>query len=294
MPFAEDHLLGQFIPVHYHHHMLGDEARTSAFKAALQEVVPAGGRVLELGSGTAILSFFAAQRAASVSGVEYNPELVELSRTLLEKNGVADRVTIIQADAHEYCPTEPVDVVICEMLHSALLREKQLSVIDRFKKNYLQRFSTLPRFLPEATILGAQPLSHNYDYLGYRAAVPVFQDAATPSDRSIALAPARSYAVLDYAQDLSGRIAASLNFQISEECEVNAVRFITRNLLVIGQGGHPGIDWHNQHLVLPLNEPVRAPAGCNIEVTFSYQSGAGLDALAQDLRCRLTDSKRTA
>jgi hypothetical protein len=58
-----------------------------------------------------------------------------------------------------------------------------LSAIDRFKKYYLQRYSTLPRFLPERAMLGAQPLSQNYDYLGYRAAVPVFQDAATASDR---------------------------------------------------------------------------------------------------------------
>jgi predicted RNA methylase len=72
MPFAEDQLLGQFIPVHYHDHMPGDEARTSVFKAALQEVVTAGGRVLELGSGTAILSFFAAQRITAGQAVVGN------------------------------------------------------------------------------------------------------------------------------------------------------------------------------------------------------------------------------
>ena len=57
-------LLGQYIPLHYHYQMLSDEARISSFKAALQLLVPEGGKVLELGAGTGIMSFFAAQKKA--------------------------------------------------------------------------------------------------------------------------------------------------------------------------------------------------------------------------------------
>ncbi len=151
MSLQERYELGQFIPLHYHFQMLADEVRMAAIQGALTAVIPMGGSVLELGSGTGVLSFFAAQRARHVLAVEYNPQLVNASRRLLSDNGVADRVTVVQGDAADFTPTDPVDVVICEMLHSALLREKQLQVIGRFKANYLARFAVLPRFVPEAT-----------------------------------------------------------------------------------------------------------------------------------------------
>ncbi|MBL8510579.1 MAG: hypothetical protein JNM52_02940, partial [Betaproteobacteria bacterium] len=45
---SERQLLGQFIPLHYHHNMLMDENRMSNFKAAIELQVFPGARVLEL------------------------------------------------------------------------------------------------------------------------------------------------------------------------------------------------------------------------------------------------------
>jgi protein arginine N-methyltransferase 1 len=51
-------VLGQFIPLHYHHNMLSDVVRMRGFKAAIDYAVPPGGKVLELGGGTGVLSLF--------------------------------------------------------------------------------------------------------------------------------------------------------------------------------------------------------------------------------------------
>ena len=75
--------LGQFIPLHYHYNMLNDNARMSSFKEALECVVTPGSRVLELGGGTGVLSFFAAKNAGKVWCVERNPELVHEARRIL-------------------------------------------------------------------------------------------------------------------------------------------------------------------------------------------------------------------
>ena len=56
--------LGQFIPVHYHHNMLMDQNRMHSFKSAIHYSVFPGAKVLELGGGTGVLSFFAAQKAS--------------------------------------------------------------------------------------------------------------------------------------------------------------------------------------------------------------------------------------
>jgi SAM-dependent methyltransferase len=162
--------LGQFIPLHYHYNMLNDAVRMRGFKAAIDFVVRPGSKVLELGGGTGVLSYFAIQKAAKVWCVERNPELVAKARQILSLNPPGDKVEIIEADAFDFLPPERVDVVICEMIHVAMLREKQIPVIASFKERYLTRFGKpLPSFVPEALIQAVQPVEHDFNFDGYYA-----------------------------------------------------------------------------------------------------------------------------
>jgi len=58
--------------------------------------------VIDLGSGDGRIAIAAAKlRGARALGVEYNPELVQLSRESAKREGVADRVTFREADLFE-------------------------------------------------------------------------------------------------------------------------------------------------------------------------------------------------
>jgi SAM-dependent methyltransferase len=57
--------------------------------------------VMDLGSGDGRNIIAAAKRGAHAIGVEYNPELVELSRKLARDSGVADKATFVQGDMYE-------------------------------------------------------------------------------------------------------------------------------------------------------------------------------------------------
>jgi SAM-dependent methyltransferase len=57
--------------------------------------------VMDLGSGDGRLVISAAKRGARAIGVEYNPDLVELSKRNAEKEGVAGRATFVKADLFE-------------------------------------------------------------------------------------------------------------------------------------------------------------------------------------------------
>lgn len=286
MSSPEHNELGQFIPLHYHFQMLADDVRMTAFESALEKVVPIGGRVLDLGSGTGIQSFFAARRAAHVTAVEFNSELAEASRRFLHDNGLADRVQVLVADASEFTPDEPVDVVVCEMLHSGLLREKQIDTIARFKEKYFARFAALPRFVPEATLLAAQPVLQEYRFHGYHAPVPLFQAATAVTPGCSPMAEPQLYAVVDYAQALPDLFEATQQFRVAETGAVNAIRFVTKNLLAILPEEQSSIDWHNHYLVMPLSTPLEVAAGDVLELRFRYTPGAPLRALTDSLDCR--------
>jgi predicted RNA methylase len=288
-PIPEELLLGQFIPLHYHAVMLTDQARMGSFKTALEYVVPPGGRVLELGGGTGVLSFFAAQKAARVWCVERNPELVDTARRLLALNGVDDRVEVVAADAFDYLPPERVDVVVCEMLHSALLREKQAPLMASFKERYLARFGPpLPTLVPEAAILGIQPVQHSFEFFGYQAPIPIFQDPSQPNEASILLAePAVTNSVI-FSESFPTTIAWDGEVPITRYGSVNAIRFITRSILAVRVVEGDTVDWYLQHLIVPLDEPVPVPAGGGVHIAFSYEAGAPLKALANTLRVSAT------
>jgi hypothetical protein len=57
--------------------------------------------VMDLGSGDGRNIIAAAKRGARAIGVEYNPEMVALSRRLAEQAGVSDRATFIEGDMFE-------------------------------------------------------------------------------------------------------------------------------------------------------------------------------------------------
>jgi SAM-dependent methyltransferase len=57
--------------------------------------------VVDLGSGDGRNVIAAAKRGARAVGFEYNPDMVELSRQLAKKAGVADKATFVQGDMYE-------------------------------------------------------------------------------------------------------------------------------------------------------------------------------------------------
>ena len=284
--------LGQFIPLHYHHNMLNDTLRMKGFREAINLVVKPGAKVLELGGGTGVQSFFAAQKAQKVYCVERNPELVGAARSFLAKNINGNKVEVIQADALHYLPPEPVDVVICEMLHTGLLREKQMPVIDSFKKRYWEKFgSPLPVFVPEASIQAIQPIEQNFHFEGFYAPTILFQDPCAIQERSKSLGNPEVFQLLSYAEPFSQTCHWDGEIIIAEDGQLNALRLITKNILAINMLTHSTVDWHTQYIIIPLSTPIAVSKGDHISIRFSYQGGAPLNALSDSLEVRLV-SKR--
>jgi predicted RNA methylase len=280
--------LGQFIPVHYHHNMLMDQNRMHSFKSAIHYAVRPGAKVLELGGGTGVLSFFAAQQASKVYCVEFNPDMVQEARRFLAMNPNGDRVEVIHADAFEYLPPEPVDVVICEMIHVAMLREKQVDVIEAFKQRYLERFGgPLPLFMPEAVLMAAQPLQQEYDFEGFYAPIVQFQETQVVYPGTIELAQPAVYSILDFSQPVDPTIAWQGQFMVEKAGVLNAMRFVTKNVLSIVQEEGSTIDWLNHYMTLPLAAPVAVQPGDVLDVSFHYRAGGSIPSLQASIRAEV-------
>ena len=282
--------LGQFIPVHYHHNMLMDQNRMHGFKSAIFHAVKPGAKVLELGGGTGVLSFFAAQAASKVYCVEFNPDMVREARKFLAMNENGHKVEVIHADASEYLPPEPVDVVICEMIHVGMVREKLVEVIESFKRRYLARFGgPLPVFLPEAVIMAVQPLQQEYDFEGFQAPIVQFQATNVVYPGTVELAQPAVYGILDFKQPVDSQVAWEGRFQVDKAGRLNALRFITKNVLYIIEEQGTTVDWLNHYMMLPLATPLEVQPGDIVQVSFAYRAGGSLPSLEASMRAEVVE-----
>lgn len=281
---TDESQLGQFIPLHYHFLMLQSAPRMQAFKEAIAAVVKPGAKVVELGGGSAVLSFFASRTASKVWCVERNPDMVAAARKILALNGSPANIELVQADAQEFLPPEPVDIVICEMLHVGMLREKQIAVISSFKERYQKRFgAALPRFLPEAYIQWVQPVQQDFNFFGYHAPVPMFQEPTVPSADTVQLAEPSLYQLMEYSAPLPLDCVARGVVEIQTAGNLNAVRFILKNVLAVLIEESRAIEWHSQYLILPIERPFEVSIGDQVRIEFSYQAGGSIASLAGSL-----------
>ena len=291
----DEAMLGQFIPLQYHYNMLQDEDRVNAFLAAIEVCVRPGMHVVELGGGTGILSSFAARLGARVTCIERIPELAACARQLIDINGLSHSIEVILADAVDFIPDRSVDIVICEMLHVGLLREKQAKVITAFKENYVNKFGTqLPRFLPEASILMVQPIEQSFDFSGYWAPVPLFQAPLLAQPRTIELAALSPYANISYDDAIPPRFNVLQTIELNNSGLCNAIRFVTQNVIAIDEQRQQAVTWPNQCLVLPTESAIEVSKGRSLEISFAYTAGGSLDQLMQSLSVRLAANNELA
>ncbi len=116
--------------------MMQDYVRTATYqRAILDNGVDFEGRVvLDVGAGSAILSFFAAHAGASrVYAIEAS-SMAQHARTLVSSNGLHDVIRVIAGKIEEIDLPERVDVIISEPMGYMLLNERMLESFLHAKK----------------------------------------------------------------------------------------------------------------------------------------------------------------
>ncbi len=101
----------------------GEHATTRGVVRLLQSVVHEDDRVADLGAGSAVLSIAAAKLgAAHVAAIEIDHDAIANAEANVARNGVADRVVVIEGDASVLLPlVAPVRVITANIISSVLL-----------------------------------------------------------------------------------------------------------------------------------------------------------------------------
>lgn len=101
----------------------GEHQTTRGVVRLMPGVIREGDRVADLGSGSAVLSIAAAKLgAAHVAAIEIDHDSIANALENVARNGVADRVTVLEGDAAILLPlVAPVRVVLANIISSVLI-----------------------------------------------------------------------------------------------------------------------------------------------------------------------------
>jgi ribosomal protein L11 methyltransferase len=101
----------------------GEHATTRGVVRLMQDVVRAGDRVADLGSGSAVLAIAAAKLGARyVAAIELDHDAIENAEQNVARNGVGDRVVVIEGDAATLLSlVAPVRVITANIISSVLI-----------------------------------------------------------------------------------------------------------------------------------------------------------------------------
>ncbi len=105
-----------------HERMLADQVRIDTYHAAIKKYVAEGDSVLDLGSGTGVLSFFASQNKPKVIHAIDHGAIIDLAKYLAVQNEISN-INFFHAHSNQFQPEEKVDIIIHEQIGDFLLDE---------------------------------------------------------------------------------------------------------------------------------------------------------------------------
>lgn len=281
MPGAH-HLGSHDVLLGYHAMLLTDPHRMTAYERAVRSRVRPGMVVLDLGAGTGLWGLLAARLGARVHLVESGP-VARLARRLAEHNGLADRVTVHEADMLDLPVAEPVDLVISEFMGRFVVDDGMLAAVDR-ARDWLKPGGV---FVPGRLSLKLAPAEVRIPQieafrggvfgLDLAPALPALHHTcyAAQLPEAALLGPGAEVVVLE-PPEVTGPIDASLTWAVTRNGTLTALAGWFDADLAEGVvlSTRPGVQTHWQQYLFPI-PAVAVRAGDRVSATLTLEDPAG-------------------
>jgi hypothetical protein len=270
-----------------HRGLLLDQLRTNAFRDAIRQRVTPDSVVLDLGTGSGILSFFACEAGARRVFAVDATHSADLAAFLTRQLGYSDRIEVIHARSTKIELPEPADVLVTETLGAFGFNERILSsVIDARARLLRPGAAIIPQCI-DLTIVPVE-LPEVFDRsIGFwrneqfgldLSPLAVFASNVmyvANVDNAAFLASPATVIATDLATISSADVSGHAHFQTSRAGLLCGFSGWFRATLASGielSNERPGTNW--EHVFLPLESPVSVEQGTPIDIHLETSDGA--------------------
>lgn len=243
----------------YHHDLLKDKDRLSVFWQAIQEYDSSTELAYDLGCGSGVLSYFLSSKFDEIIAIEMDNKASKCAKDNLADFG---NVEVVKGNVLDYEFSKKADLIVCEMLDTALIDEEEVPVLN-YAKQFLKEDG---KIIPQGIINTAELVNLERHYIHWDEDVnyEVFSKPVV-------------YSQIDFLDDINPDFKADLKLKANRAGLINGLKITTYTKLDdnIIAGPTPML---NPPLLVPLpDKQVNINDFINVEI--KYIMGNGIESI---------------
>ncbi|CAI9009804.1 MULTISPECIES: methyltransferase domain-containing protein [Burkholderia] len=294
----------------FHDLMLNDRLRMKAYRDAIMETVRPGDHVVDLGTGTGILSQWALEAgAARVTGIEMNTEILDLAVRRMNDAGYGARFVPVNQVSYDVELDAHADVLISEIIGNMADNENFQPILEDAIRRFLKPDgSILPLSVSSFLVPVAAPRAHEdlrggavssltprydvaqlYEKKGIRSPFNLYYDCILP--RALYLSDPQQLCHYAGKWDQPSSYTRQLRYVLHADGLLTGFKCCFTAALTAGTvldisggdvpAGETSDSW--KHAYLPIECPIEVQAGDTLNLSFSRRYPDGGETGFQQL-----------
>ena len=266
----------------YHSNLIKDKDRLAAFFEGFDESFSKNKNLetaFDIGCGSGVLSFFASQYFNNIIAIDIDSKIIDYAKKSF-KEAQIENVNFVCEDASSFDFKESADLIICEMLDTALIDEEEVPVLKNAKR-YLKEGG---KIIPQGIINIAEPVHMERENIHYED-----EECHGIKPNYKVLGKGVKFSELNFLENLEEEFKAKISFSLDSKINLmdnyfNGIKITTFTKITedIICGPTPML---NPPLFIPVDTPKEKYYKNNnalinkISVELEYIMGGGVESI---------------
>ena len=252
-----------------------DDERTQAFSKAITNTVRRGDVVVDMGTGSGVLAMLAVQAGArKVYAVELDASNIATLGAVFRANGVQDKIVLVHGDVRTVALPEKVDVIIGEMIATALIEELQVPAMNHM----LQFARKTTRVLLRGYKTFVDLVNNPENYYGHTFKIVRYEYPDMRKLKSKSFSGKQLISEVDFTKvNTQLKVVKDLTIEVTRRGTINGIRLSDESLFF--DGATLGATYaYSYPVILPI-ATMEVKKGDVLNVKISYKICGGMRSL---------------
>ncbi|MBR4448090.1 MAG: methyltransferase domain-containing protein [Methanobrevibacter sp.] len=249
----------KFKTTSYHFDLLKDNDRLAVFHEAINDYDSNTDLAYDLGCGSGVLSYFLSSKFREIISLEIDKKAFQCAKENLDD---FENIEVINSDVLDYNFTKKADLIVCEMLDTALIDEEEIPVLNHVKK-FLKSDG---KIIPQGIINTVELVNLERHYVHWDEE----SKYETLSDEIV-------YSQFNFLDEINPEFKTTLKLKANKDGLVNGLKITTYTKLNENLIAGP-LPMLNPPLLIPLDEK-QIKVNDFIDVEIKYIMGNGIESI---------------